>query len=287
MAKPSFGKFQLVPAGDLTIIMEIQRDPFVGARVKKIVNSGAINPMKLGVLYVIEIDDPQYPQHQGKKHVMDGGARLNGTLELEGPNYKLPCYMFKGTIEQAASTFLSHARSSKPAPLVEYKLGVEAGEEIFLAMKDAFDNVGIVGDSPASYGNGSGPGRIQAITACKSVLTTWEQEAGSYQGAAVVLTGVLDFTRSTYTTPGAHNAVFIQAVSTIWLLNQTKWPQQSTQDRMRDKIRIEEINYWSSKAQAKKGMMGSESRRNPLAQEFVDVYNTNLPKKSRLIGPYH
>lgn len=219
------GRFQLLRAGDLTVIKAIQRRPS-NDRIRKLRRDW--DGSKVGVLMVAEITDGEY---KGKLHVYDGGSRLLAIYDEEtgegDPEYMFQCVVTRMTFSEAARAFLDFNQlSMKPSAFSRYKVGIRAGEEVALAIQQALVDLGLEAtDGHSSYGNGS-PGRFAAFAAAERIVKHAEGRhdgPDSWAEAAGHLAWVLTQTRLAYKPDNedapahAHDADIIQATSFLGL----------------------------------------------------------------------
>src|SRR4051812_24192082 len=159
------GRLEFHPLGDLTVLDEIQRVP-KDSRIKTLGRNGW-QPKKQGILLVAQITDTE---HEGKRHVYDGGTRWRLGMSTVGPDYVMPCWVEDMTLAEAAEKFdIFNSESKKPSAYDHYKVGVAYGQPYQTAIKKALDALGLVGAETSSYGNGN-PGEVAALVACKNVV---------------------------------------------------------------------------------------------------------------------
>lgn len=221
-----FGTLELLPAHRLTVISRFQRTP-KPARVRALQKTW--HDWKVGCLHVVLIMDGEY---KGKHHIVDGGTRwaamygLNGVEGLDR-DYVFPCYVEKADGQRAAELFLAeNDESMKPSAFARFRVGTAAKRPASLAVLQALNLHGIVGDESRSiYGDGESGGLLSALGACDRIVHNAYHQTGDWDLASSHLSWTLGMTRRAWPQHGsgetahAHNHDIIQAVAYIGLRN--------------------------------------------------------------------
>lgn len=282
------GRLELHPLRDLTVLEDIQRVP-KDSRIKTLGRNGW-QPKKQGILLVAKITDTE---HAGKHHIYDGGTRYRLGLQTVGPDYVMPCWVEDMTLAEAAEKFdIFNSESKKPTPFDHFKVGVAYGEPHQTAIKQAFDELGLVGAESSSYGNGA-PGEVAALVACKHVVTGGFRERKDlaepdrWKSGSDRLVEVLMILREAYTTAEAHDADMIQAVARVRAQHGVM--SEDTRKHLVRTIAGLTAASWRSMAQnvqeASGSQGGSQSRSNFVATLLATEHNKTASKAAMLATP--
>jgi hypothetical protein len=216
---PDRGELRFLPAKDLTVIVQIQRQPSA-ARIRHF-QGEKWNESKTGILQVARVTDGEY---KGRLHIVDGGTRWRAKMDDGDENYMFPCYVRDMTLEEAAKAFLAFNKDSmKPSAFARYVVGVRAGEPVALAMKRAFEMVPVSPNASVStFGNGDGTlGDFAAIAAAERITMTAYKADGNWETASDLLAWSITTGRRAYPQYGhpgtahGHDADIIQAIASI------------------------------------------------------------------------
>lgn len=242
-SQPDRGELRHLPAKDLTVITQIQRQP-TAARVKQF-QGEKWNEEKTGILQVARIVDGEYT---GRLHIVDGGTRWKAKIDDGDEQYMFPCYVRKMTLEEAAKAFLAYNKDSmKPSAFARYMVGVRAGEPAALAVKAALEAVPVIPNpSVSTFGDNGQPGDFAAFAAAERIVVKAYAVEPDWDQAAELLTWSIQMGRQAYPQHGqtgaahGHDADTIQAIARIGMANPLVMG-----DDVRERHLARAINTWN------------------------------------------
>lgn len=221
-SSPDRGQLLHLPAKDLTVITQIQRQP-TAARVKQF-QGEKWNEAKTGILQVARIVEGEY---KGRLHIVDGGTRWKAKIDDGDENYMFPCYVKEMTVEGAAQAFLAYNKDSmKPSAFARYMVGVRAGEPAALAVKVALESIPLLPNpSVSTFGDDGETGDFAAFAAAERIVLKSYAADPDWDKASELLAWSIKIGRRAYPQhgePGAafgHDADTIQAIARIGTAN--------------------------------------------------------------------
>jgi len=147
-------KIQKLPIGKLVVDSTIQRALDRG-RVAKMV--AEFDPMALGTVVVSRRDNGSY-------HILDGQHRTEAARLVLGDEAEISCEVFEGlTKPEEAHMFRVLNNTAKLQALDKFRVRVEEGEPVALAINDMLAKYGWVANASKSVGS------LAAVAACERV----------------------------------------------------------------------------------------------------------------------
>jgi hypothetical protein len=275
------GRLEIHRLGDLEVLEHIQREP-KQSRINTMVRQGW-QAKKQGILLVAEITNGA---HKGVLHVYDGGTRWRVAMRTVGPEYEMPCWVETMSEADAAERFdIFNSESKKPSAYDHYKVGIAYGEPHQIAIKKAFDKLGLVGaDGVTTYGNG-GPGEVSALATCKRIVHGGYMEDKTlpdderWDAASERLVEVLGILRDAYSDATAHDGDMLIAVNRLRAQNGPFTDE--ARSHLVATLSSATVGHWRSTANSlKEASGGSESRGNFIAQLVATSHNEHASSEA-------
>jgi hypothetical protein len=150
------------------------------------------------------------------------------------------------TEQEAARAFLAENKDAmKPSAFARYAVGIHAGEQSSLAIKEALDSFPLMPSlSRSSYGNGH-PGEFAAFAAAERIVKNAYEESGDWDQAAEMLRWSIWMGRETYPQHGGtgvaygHDNDVIQALAKI-----AGWNPSVVGDEAKERSLRQAFNTW-------------------------------------------
>ena len=294
--RPDKGRLEIIPARELDVIHAIQRRP-TAARVRKM--AAQWNDEMVDLLHVARITDGEY---KGRLHITDGGTRWEAKIEAGDEDYPFVCWVREMTFVEAAQRFLwLNGESMRPNAFARFAVGVRAGRPEALAVKEALDELHLVGSPGSStYGGDGEAGEFAAFAAAERIVKKEHEATEDWDAASELLRWSIDIGRRAYPQHGdkataiGHDADLVQSLATIATLNPnlrgdeqkernlihglTTWYYESeAKTKLFEKGQLMKPEQWRvATFDATKNAGGSGSRGTQMARQIVLNHNQKL-----------